>query len=336
MDKWINSGGKVGSTVDKKNNRLRCKYGTAHFGKTGHKETAKFVEISFVEGRAQVDAEKLTRKIFHVLPRQANAPDEENSCKKWPCVLPWPNIISGQLHDMGYIIGDEQTPDSAIEQGPRAMSKNLANGNYVHVSRRPAALNCPTTECRDLFYMDTGQHKRRSGVNGPRIYDRWRNGGGKNAVISWTIGRTGDFLERRAGKVIQADPSLPNLKYHAYVVSRATEKITSTLYHINPTRPLVNSKPGMLLRAEPALDVSSLKSAEVGARTTYETSPETAQANAGSSRFPLMHHGASKRPRCIQALEQCHDIPVKHHKIQTDSDATQSLMGMMHLIHHDA
>eukprot|EP01052_Picozoa_sp_SAG31_P030708 SAG31_NODE_3173_length_4588_cov_3.009388_3_plen_472_part_00 len=120
--------------------------------------------------------------------------------------------------------------------------------------RRPATLAISDPKCKDLLYMDRGKKKknvqdpchyeyelprrRRQGIN-----DTWQNAGGKRALLKWTIigFQAGDVLERRSGRVLQADPSLPAPKYHAYNVTRDGKPIGCHIFHVCPSQPLIPS-----------------------------------------------------------------------------------------------
>jgi hypothetical protein len=119
--------------------------------------------------------------------------------------------------------------------------------------QRPAMLSILSPECADLLYMDRGKKKNKGSVGNawPYAYeqprrrkgnnDTWRNAGGKRAVLRWRLTgfQAGDILERRAGKITQADASLPALKYHAYCVTRDGKPVGCHIFHVNPTGSLI-------------------------------------------------------------------------------------------------
>ena len=141
-----------------------------------------------------------TRRIFHLLPdlklsaaaaKTASA-KTENTFVDGPFALPWPNRIEGRLRS---VFGRSLMPCPVLSAPGVLTDSNPCTA----LQPRPPIIGELDSSRNDLFFCDRGQRVRSSGKQ-----DLWRNGGGKNAVVTWHLtGREGGLLERRGGKVVQ-------------------------------------------------------------------------------------------------------------------------------------
>ena len=233
--------------------QLRCKYGSVFLGILGrHKSSRKrFVEISFVEG-SKHPAARHNRRIFHLLP----GPNAQENPTSGPFLFPWPDRLLDGLKKHALPSADQKL---AMDKQPHNVAsivtkpmgqEECPGGDDIFLLLRPNILSISNPECADLLFMCRGKRNENVGT-WPYAYDRprrkkgkidtWQNGGGKRSVLKWTLTglQAGDVLERRAGKIVQADPSLPVLKYHQYVVTRDRNPIGCHLFHVCPTNALI-------------------------------------------------------------------------------------------------
>ena len=124
---------------------------------------------------------------------------------------------------------------------------------FQAIPPRLGRLDITDTDVQDLFFLDRGQRFRGGTIE---KQDKWRNGGGKRALLSWPLkGSKGSVLERRARKVMQAnkgafemlkDKHDKALKYHAYRFNMdgTGQNLYDMVTHINPTEFLVETPEG--------------------------------------------------------------------------------------------
>eukprot|EP01052_Picozoa_sp_SAG31_P013610 SAG31_NODE_822_length_11777_cov_11.328738_2_plen_741_part_00 len=249
---------------------LRCKYGSVLFGALGRAVASRqrFVEISFVDTSTH-PAARHHRRVFHLLPNPKDNDGETEAADA--CggagLFPWPDRLVGGLRKLILSSVDYQRALAAARPQGTSMSivtaagasgddaACLANIDSFVAPLRPDRLSISSSDCADLLYMDRGkrrkvsasevwpyayeQPRRRKGNN-----DMWQNAGGKRGLLKWKL--TGwqadeDMLERRAGKILQMDPSLPVLRYHAYCVTRRGMPIGCHIFHVCPSASLIPS-----------------------------------------------------------------------------------------------
>eukprot|EP01050_Picozoa_sp_SAG11_P022245 SAG11_NODE_4157_length_2034_cov_1.830491_3_plen_208_part_00 len=174
-----------------------------------------------------------------------------------PSLFPWPDVILAGLRKLVLTSADHQLAVAAHPQDIASIATTNDDGcpddENIFAPLRPSTLCISSLKCADLLYMDRGKMNDSLSAAWPYKYeqprrkkgniDTWRNSGGKRALLKWTLTgfEAGDVLERRAGKIVQADEGLPDLKYHDYIVKRGGKPIGCHIYHVCPTAPLIPS-----------------------------------------------------------------------------------------------